>query len=310
MKKVTFTVEGELSDLRLDLAVSSMAGITRSRAQKLVEEGLVKVDGTPKPKNYRLRRGSVVEVEVPEEEEFRLVAREIPLRIHYQDEHLAVVSKPAGLVVHPSAGHWDDTLVNALISEVINPEVCGDPLRPGIVHRLDRDTSGLLVVAKTQEAMGTLQRMIQERTLKRYYLCLVHGVLETRLGRIEAPIGRDPVHRQRMAVRGEGKPAVTIFRLMKDYGVASLLEVELVTGRTHQVRVHMAFIGHPVVGDPEYGRPGKLEKQLGLTRQFLHAYRLEFEHPFTQTSLSFNDPLPEDLDEALKRLEGEGASSH
>lgn len=303
MKRIVHPVEEDQAELRLDQAVASLAGITRSRAQKLVEEGRVRVDGAVRPKNHRLRPGSVLEIEIPEETEFRLVPRDIPIRVLFQDEHLAVISKPAGLVVHPASGHWDDTLVNALLLGVIDPEACGDPLRPGIVHRLDRDTSGLMVVAKTIDAKDALQRLIQERTLKRYYLCLVHGVPATRLGRIEAPIGRDPVHRRRMAVRGDGKPAVTLFRVLRDLGKASLLEVELVTGRTHQVRVHMSFIGHPVVGDPEYGKAGELEKRLGLRRQFLHAHRLEFPHPFTGEHLAFQDPLPDDLREALAALE-------
>jgi len=303
MKKIVHSVGEEHADFRLDRAVASLAGITRSHAQRLLEEGKVRVDGVPRPKNHRLRPGSILEIELPEEEEFSLIPREIPLNILYQDEHLAVISKPAGLVVHPASGHWDDTLVNALLVGVVDPEACDDKLRPGIVHRLDRDTSGLMVVAKSWRAKEVLQRMIRERILKRYYLCLVHGVPATRLGRVEAPIGRDPVHRRRMAVRGEGKPAVTLFRLLRDYGEASLLEVELITGRTHQVRVHMSYIGHPVVGDPEYGRRGELEKRLGIHRQFLHAHRLEFPHPFSGEALSFRDPLPQDLEDALQKIE-------
>lgn len=303
MRRIEQKAGEELADVRLDQAVTALAGITRTRAQKLVEEGRVKVDGRIRPKNYRLRPGSLLEIEIPEEKEFRLVPREIPVKIVYQDAYLAVVSKPAGLVVHPASGHWDDTLVNALLAEVLDPEGCDDPIRPGIVHRLDRDTSGLMVVAKTRWARDSLQHMIRERILKRYYLCLVHGVPSSRLGRIEAPIGRDPVHRKRMAVRGDGKPAVTLFQVLRDYEESSLLEVELVTGRTHQIRVHMSFIGHPVVGDQEYGREGGLERRLGLRRQFLHAHRLEFPHPFTGETLFFRDPLPEDLEQALRRLE-------
>ena len=219
-----------------------------------------------------------------------------PLKTAWQDEHLLIVDKPAGLVVHPARGHREGTL-SQLLSGVA---AGGDPGRAGIVHRLDRDTSGLMVVARSEEVHRLLQAALRKRLITREYLALVEGAPPARTGTIEAPIGRDPRVRTRMAVGGAGaREARTHFTLERRLGGVSLLRLSLDTGRTHQIRVHMRAIGHPVCGDPDYGTPG----MLGLKRQFLHAARLSFEHPITGEPLDVSSPLPEDLREALERAE-------
>ncbi len=219
-----------------------------------------------------------------------------PLETAWQDEHLLIVDKPAGLVVHPARGHREGTL-SQLLSGVA---AGGDPERAGIVHRLDRDTSGLMVVARSEEVHRLLQAALRKRLITREYLALVEGAPPARTGTIEAPIGRDPRVRTRMAVGGAGaREARTHFTLERRLGGVSLLRLSLDTGRTHQIRVHMRAIGHPVCGDPDYGTPG----MLGLKRQFLHAARLSFEHPITGEPIDVSSPLPEDLREALQRAE-------
>jgi 23S rRNA pseudouridine1911/1915/1917 synthase len=304
LERLGYPVSGEESGERLDQFVTRLTGMTRAQAQRLISSGAVRVNGSAQPKHYRLRPGDYVGVEPFEPQPAEPVAQSIPINIVYQDKCLAVISKPAGLVVHPAAGHREGTLVNALLYAIEDLSGVGGVLRPGIVHRLDRDTSGLMVVAKNDSSHATLQKMVRGRELKRLYLALVHGVPATRLATIDAPVGRNPGNRKKMAVTGEGgRPALTHFQVIKHYPEAALLEVELVTGRTHQIRVHLAYIGYPVVGDPEYGIHGALERELELKRQFLHAYKISFPHPETGEELSFEDPLPEDLESALRRLE-------
>lgn len=287
---------------RLDVFLAERTGLTRSRVQELIAAGKARAGGEIREKHYRVRCGEEVSLEIPPPEPAEPRPQDLDIRLLYEDHHLAVVSKPAGMVVHPAAGHREGTLVNAALFSLRGLSGVGGVERPGIVHRLDRDTSGLLVLAKDDHAHLHLQEMVKERRLKRIYLALVHGVPASPLGTVEAPVGRDPQDCKRMAVTSRGRPAVTHFRVTEDFGEASLLEVELVTGRTHQIRVHMSYIGHPVVGDETYGRKGRLERELGLSRQFLHAYRLRFPHPFTGEELEFEDPLPEDLSGALDRL--------
>lgn len=219
------------------------------------------------------------------------------LRIAYQDEHLLIVDKPAGVVVHPAKGHSEGTLSQLLAGVAAGGE---DPQRAGIVHRLDRDTSGLLIVAKSEQAHGRLQADLAARRIRREYLALVEGRPPSRTGTIEAPIGRDPRVRTRMSVGGQAaRPAVTHFAIEREMPGCTLLRLRLETGRTHQIRVHLQAIGHPVCGDPEYGKPGLY----GLRRQFLHATRLELAHPVTGEQIAVDSPLPEDLSEALERAE-------
>jgi 23S rRNA pseudouridine1911/1915/1917 synthase len=299
-----FPVSDDDRGERLDLFVARLTGMTRTQAQRLISEGAVRVDGASLHKNHRLQPGESVEVEHSPPRPAKPVPQSIPVKIIYQDRDLAVISKPAGMVVHPAAGHREGTLVNALLYALDDLSGVGGELRPGIVHRLDRDTSGLMVVAKNDLSHLRLQEMVQDRSMSRIYLALIHGVPNTRLGTVNAPVGRDPKERKRMAVTMEsGRPSLTHFKVVGEFRKSALLEVELETGRTHQIRVHLSFIGHPVAGDREYGKPGALEAEIGLKRQFLHAHRLTFTHPTSGEGLAFEDPLPKDLLEALNRLQ-------
>ena len=281
---------------RLDRFLAEIEGVgSRSAAERLLAGGKVLVDGTVRPKSHRLEGGERVEVELGPRPA-GLAPEPIELRIAWEDEHLLVVDKPAGLVVHPAAGHATGTLVHGLLAHAIAGGAEAE--RPGIVHRLDRDTSGLLVVARSEEAHRRLQRLIRRRELVREYLALVRGRPRSRAGRIEAPIGRDVRDPTRMSLDARvPRDAVTHFEVIELLRAHALLRVRLETGRTHQIRVHLAAIGLPVAGDPVYGVPG----DLGLERQFLHAVRVAFEHPLTGERLDVSSPLPPDLVAALER---------
>jgi 23S rRNA pseudouridine1911/1915/1917 synthase len=286
---------------RLDSVIAALPEVgTRAQAERLVLEGAVRVDGEARPKSYRLEGGEELEIELPEAE--RLTPEPIAVDVVFQDEHLLVVDKPAGLVVHPSGGRREGTLVHGLLAL---GAAGGDPERPGIVHRLDRGTSGLLVVARSDEAHALLSAAIRERRVERRYLALVQGTPRSRAGRITAPIGRDRRDRTRHSLDTDTpREAVTWFAVKELIGERALLDLRLETGRTHQIRVHLEAIELPVCGDPVYGVAG----DLGLERQFLHAYRLAFEHPFTGRRFDLESPLPPDLDEALARARA--AASH
>jgi 23S rRNA pseudouridine1911/1915/1917 synthase len=279
---------------RLDRFVASLPGVgSRAAAERLLAAGSVLVDGALRPKSYRLEGGEEVAVELADGAPAVASEPTPKLRIPYEDEHLLVVDKPGGLVVHPAAGHGSGTLVQALAGRSAG----GDPERPGIVHRLDRDTSGLLVVARTDQAYEGLRALVRRRALEREYLALVRGRPRSRTGRIEAPIGRDRRDPTRRSLDTDvPKDAITHFELVDFYDDHALLRVRLETGRTHQIRVHLAAIGLPVVGDPVYGTP-----EPGLRRQFLHAARLAFTHPVTGERVDVESPLPPDLDAALAR---------
>jgi 23S rRNA pseudouridine1911/1915/1917 synthase len=286
---------------RLDSVIAALPEVgTRAQAERLVLEGAVRVDGEARPKSYRLEGGEELEIELPEAE--RLTPEPIAVDVVFQDEHLLVVDKPAGLVVHPSGGRREGTLVHGLLAL---GAAGGDPERPGIVHRLDRGTSGLLVVARSDEAHALLSAAIRERRVERRYLALVQGTPRSRAGRITAPIGRDRRDRTRHSLDTDTpREAVTWFAVKELIGERALLDLRLETGRTHQIRVHLEAIELPVCGDPVYGVAG----DLGLERQFLHAYRLAFEHPFTGRRFDLESPLPPDLDDALARARA--AASH
>ena len=269
---------------------------TRVLAERLVTAGAVLVDGKPRPKSHRLAGGEEIDVELPAAR--ALVPIELSLDVVYEDDHLLVVDKPAGLVAHPAGPDERATLVHGLLAL---GAAGGDPERPGLVHRLDRDTSGLLVVARSEEAHARLAEAIRERRIERRYLALVLGSPRSRTGRIEAPIGRDRRDRTRRSLDTEApRDAVTWFEVHEILGPRALLEGRLETGRTHQIRVHLQAIDLPVCGDPVYGAAG----DLGLERQFLHAHRLRLEHPFTGAGLDLSSPLPPDLAEALDRACG------
>jgi 23S rRNA pseudouridine1911/1915/1917 synthase len=284
---------------RLDALVArAFPDLSRSAVQRLIERGGVAVDGRIARSSFRPTAGQSVEVTIPPPAETTLVARETPLSIVYEDADLLVLDKPAGLVVHPAPGHPDDTLANALRARYPDLQIGGE-LRPGIVHRLDKDTSGLLVVAKNDSSMASLVDQMARRTVLKEYVALVHGAPAVSEGVIDAPIGRSPRDRKKMAVVAGGREARTRFRVLERLGAYTLVEARLETGRTHQIRVHFASIGHPIVGDPVYGRA---HESLGLARQFLHARRLAFDLPSTGERVTFESPLPADLEAALTEL--------
>lgn len=295
--------EGE----RLDRFVAAWPEVgSRAAAQKLIAAGRILVDGLPRTKNYKIAGREIITASIPPALAPDLEPEAMNLTIPFEDEYLLIVDKPAGIVTHPAKGHYSGTLVHGLLAHQIAGG--GDAYRPGIVHRLDKDTSGLLVVAKDDETHRRLVALLKRHEVKRTYLALVHGLFETREGTVEAPLGRDTGHRQKMAVAGggRGREAVTHFRVIKSWAAAgagregySLLEVSLETGRTHQIRVHLAAIGHAVAGDATYGRR---HDRLEIGRQFLHSARLEFEHPITGEPVKAESPLPPDLAGALDRL--------
>ncbi|MBN1137585.1 MAG: RluA family pseudouridine synthase [Anaerolineae bacterium] len=291
---------------RLDRFLAQQtANLSRSAIQRLIDAGQVTVNGEPVKTSYKVRPGDLVVAWVPQPEQVGPAAEAIPLDIVYEDQALIVVNKPAGMVIHPAPGHQRGTLVNALLAHLPDLAATGEGAgnaRPGIVHRLDRDTSGLVLVAKNEQVRRALQRQFKARQVHKVYVALLEGRLQAARGRIEAPLGRDPRHRQRMAVVPGGREAITEYRLLSSYagGDYSLVEAEPKTGRTHQIRVHFASIGHPVVGDPVYGRR---RTRLPTPRQFLHAQRLGFTHPLTGQPLEFEAPLPDDLAAVLRSLE-------
>jgi 23S rRNA pseudouridine1911/1915/1917 synthase len=282
---------------RLDRFLAGLDEVgSRAAAERLVAAGAVLVDGAVQPKSHRLTGGEQVELELPPAPTSTLTPESMALRVPYEDEHLLVVDKPAGLVVHPAPGHRSGTLVHGLLG---HDAAGGDePERPGIVHRLDRDTSGLLVVARSPEAHRRLQNLVRRRALEREYQALVVGRPRSWRGRIEAPIGRDRHEPTRQSLdTAVPREAVTRFEVEELLPRHALLVVRLETGRTHQIRVHLQAIDLPVAGDPVYGRAG----DLGLERQFLHAARLAFPHPFTEERIEVRSPLPDDLQTALER---------
>jgi 23S rRNA pseudouridine1911/1915/1917 synthase len=298
----SIVVPAVLDGERLDRAVALLTGWPRAAVQTLLDEGNVLVDGRAVAKSHRLHEGAVVELLAePEPDAPPEPDPSVDVAVRHADDDVIVVAKPAGLVVHPGAGHAGGTLVNGLLA--LYPEIAqvGDPMRPGIVHRLDRDTSGLLVVARSARAYDALVDAMSGHEVERRYVALVWGRLASPRGLIDAPIGRSDARRTRMTVREGGKPARTEYevRAVYDGPVCSLIECRLETGRTHQIRVHLAAIGHPVVGDGTYGGA---RDQLALDRPFLHAAVLGFAHPVTGESLRFEEPLPPELQEVLDSL--------
>jgi len=285
---------------RLDTFVARRCPeLSRSHARRLIDEGLVTLNRRQGRPSERVKAGLSVSVTIPPPERIELAPEDIPLTIIYQDADIIVLDKPAGLTVHPAPGHHSGTLVNALLAACPDLRGIAGTLRPGIVHRLDRDTSGLMIVAKNDRAQRALQRQLKEREVHKTYLALVHGVPKPREGLIEAPIGRHPKNRKKMAVVAGGREAATRYRVREEVagGRYSLLEVEPISGRTHQIRVHMAALGHPVVGDATYGKRSDL-----IARQALHASKLAFAMPLGGRAVEFESPLPADMREALELL--------
>ena len=311
--------EGE----RLDLVLARGLGISRSRAAAILKSGKVRGTGIKAAKPSTIvRAGEIFTLPEPEESPrgARATAENIPLAVLYEDEHLIVIDKPAGMVVHPAPGHYSGTLVNALLAHINNqPDSRLEALRPGIVHRLDKDTSGLLVVARTFEAHLNLSEQIKNRQASRIYLAISCGHWPKREDTIDAPIGRSRKNRQKMSVSADGgREAITSYRVLQSFSIAELVQVRLLTGRTHQIRVHFAYRGHPVLGDPLYGgrvvllkgfnssHPHLVSELLGAgRRQALHAAELSFTHPFTGEKMHFSSPLPSDMNDLLQILSRE-----
>jgi len=292
------------SGIRLDKYLSQeLEELSRTRVQKLIEQGLVTVNEEPARASLKLNAGDRVMVTIPAPVPSGLIPHPMPLSVIYEDKDILVVDKPAGLPVHPSPGHADDTLVNAVLARCPDLPGIGGSIRPGVVHRLDKDTSGLIVIAKNDAALSYLQRQLKQRTVLKRYLVLVRGHLSHEDGVIEAPIGRHPHHRQRMAVVSGGREARTRYQVLQRLGDYDLLEVSPETGRTHQIRVHLSAIGYPVAGDAVYGL-----KVPFLSRQFLHACCLGFCLPSSGEYMEFRSELPPDLFQALSRLSADRRS--
>ena len=292
---------------RLDVVAARLFGMTRSQAQKAIQQGMLLVNERMLAANYRVRPDDRLIYAEPEAaDDASLIPENIPLRILYRDEYLVVIDKPAGLVVYPAAGHAYGTLMNALAHHCGKLASVGGPLRPGVVHRLDKDTSGVMVVALDDTAYYHLVEQFRERSISRRYRALVYGHLKGESGEIDLEIGRSTTHRKKMSTRTQsGKEAVTRWRVLERLPQATLIEARLGTGRTHQIRVHFSAIGHPVLGDDLYGRKTVLEinrRKVSFPRQMLHAEILAFTHPMTGEYLEFISPLPEDMAKAVEEL--------
>lgn len=304
LEPLVFEVDHEEIGLRIDQYLAdALEGISRSQVQKWMSQGRVsnqKQGGKPLKKNYTLERGDIIQVDVPEPEVLAIAPENLPIDIIYQDDQVLVVNKPQGMVVHPAPGNYSGTLVNAIMYHIKNLSDIGGVIRPGIVHRIDKDTSGLLMIAKTNLAHQALSAQLKDHTVDRVYVALVHGGFTKDSGTVNAPLGRHPQNRLKMAITYQGgREAITHYQVLERLGPYTLVECRLETGRTHQIRVHLASIGHPLIGDPLYGAKKEKQKSDG---QFLHAKVLGFEHPVTGERMVFSAPIPDNFEKLLKRL--------
>lgn len=301
-----FIVASHEAGLRLDIYLSLKdLGLSRSQVKKSVDDGLVRVNSVHSKVSHRLRPGDIVEIDKRAPVACRALPQDLPLSIVYEDQHIMVVDKPAGMVVHPAAGHFQDTIVNAILYHCQNLSGIGGVLRPGIVHRLDKGTSGLLAVAKSDEAHQGLAGQFKRHEVKKAYTALVYGNPKEDEGQIDLPMGRHPVDRKKMSTKSRhGKEALTTWKVHERFGVATMLDVDIVTGRTHQIRVHLSALGYPIVGDSMYGNPKRANnihdtfvrsKLKAMKRQALHSARIGFVHPVTLQDMVFTSPLPEDM---------------
>lgn len=291
MENKQFKVEQDAVNLRLDLFLSRLfEDKSRSYLQNLIEEGNVRINGGNKKSNYKLKLNDIIDINIPDPVALNIEPEDIPLDILYEDSDVIVVNKPQGMVVHPAAGVYNGTLVNALLNHCKDLSGINGIARPGIVHRIDKDTSGVLVVAKNDNAHNKLAEQLKDHSMTRAYIALVEGVLKNEEGTVDAPLGRHPVERIKIAVIKDGRRAVTHYRVLERFKNNTLVQCVLETGRTHQIRVHMAHIGHPLVGDPVYGHK---KQRFNLEGQMLHAKRLGFIHPSTEKYVEFESELPE-----------------
>ena len=297
-------IVADSANVRLDAYISSKeTNLSRTNIQRLIEEGNILVNGQKKKISYKVQTGDNIEINIPEAKETSIKAENIPVEVVYEDNDIIVVNKPKGMVVHPANGNPDGTLVNAIMAMCKGSlSGIGGEIRPGIVHRLDKDTSGLLIVAKNDLAHINMSNQIKDRQVKKIYIALVKGNINENEATINMPIGRSTKDRKKMAVRKDGKEAVTHFKVLKRYKDYTLLKVKIDTGRTHQIRVHMAEIGHPVVGDMVYSK-GKNE--FGVEGQMLHAQSLDFKHPITGKEMHLEAKLPEYFEKVLEKLDRE-----
>jgi 23S rRNA pseudouridine1911/1915/1917 synthase len=300
-----FTAATEDAGTRVDVFAASVFGITRSRVHNIIKEGLLTVNGHTAKQNYKVRPGDVIILSVPEAVE-KLIPQDLPVKVFYCDAFLVVLDKPAGMVVYPAAGHGSGTLMNAVANISAKLATIGSPLRPGVVHRLDKDTSGVMVVAVDDAAYYGLVEQFRNRTIERKYKAIVYGNLREDRGEISSKIGRSESDRKKMSTRmRRGKEAVTAWKVLERFGSSTLIEAKLETGRTHQIRVHFASVGHPVLGDRTYGKKTLIElgrKEIAIPRQMLHAELLGFIHPATGEQLEFRSELPQDMREILEEL--------
>jgi len=303
-------VDSSCHGVRLDKFLSkNISELSRTRLKELIKQGLVLLDDTPcsLPK-HKVKAGQSIRVTLPKPTPLEVLPKKMKLEIIFEDEHIVVVNKPAGLVVHPGAGNLDNTLVHGLLHHCTNLSGIGGKIRPGIVHRLDKDTSGVMVVAKNDTAHQTLSQLFKERKVEKTYLALIKGKLSDRQGLLELPIARHPIKRTKMTVdKRRGRWALTRFQVKRDLFGAQLVQIRLLTGRTHQIRVHMSYLGHPLLGDIIYGGPKLLQLENGykmeFRRQMLHSWKLAMPHPLHQNKkLSFEAPIPQDMAEAIKKL--------
>lgn len=296
----TITAEAEDAGTRADVFLAAKLGVSRSNMQKLLEDGRVKRGEKIIKANYKVRAGEMFVVDIPEPEPIEAVPENIPLDIIYEDDDVAVLNKARGMVVHPAPGNYTGTLVNALLYHCSNLSGINSAIRPGIVHRLDKDTSGIMIVAKNDAAHISLSQQIQSKTAVRTYLAVVRGNIKTDSGTIETQIARDKTDRKKMAVVKEGgRGAITDYEVLERFGKYTLVRCKLRTGRTHQIRVHMEYLGYPLVGDPKYS---PMKTPFGIKGQALHSHTLEFTHPRTGERMKFEAPLPEDMHKIITRL--------
>lgn len=296
----TVTAEAEDAGTRADVFLAAKLGVSRSNMQKLLEDGRVKRGEKIIKANYKVRAGEMFVVDIPEPEPIEAVPENIPLDIIYEDDDVVVLNKARGMVVHPAPGNYTGTLVNALLYHCSNLSGINSAIRPGIVHRLDKDTSGIMIVAKNDAAHISLSQQIQSKTAVRTYLAVVRGNIKTNSGTIETQIARDKTDRKKMAVVKEGgRDAITDYEVLERFGKYTLVRCKLRTGRTHQIRVHMEYLGYPLVGDPKYS---PMKTPFGIKGQALHSHTLEFTHPRTGERMKFEAPLPEDMHKIITRL--------
>lgn len=294
------TAEAEDAGARIDVCLAAKLGVSRSNMQKLLEEGRVKRGDKVLKANYKVRAGEVYTVDIPEPEPIEAVPEDIPLDIIYEDDDVVVLNKARGMVVHPAPGNYTGTLVNALLYHCKNLSGINSAIRPGIVHRLDKDTSGIMIVAKNDAAHIALSQQIQSKTAVRTYLAVVRGNIKTDSGTIETQIARDKNDRKKMAVvKDGGREAITDYEVLERFGKYTLVRCKLRTGRTHQIRVHMEYLGYPLVGDPKYS---PMKTPFAIKGQALHSHTLEFTHPRTGGRMKFEAPLPEDMHKIITRL--------